>query len=916
MDRTVQSGKNWFGYSQAETGEMSEEKRADESVIATSSDNSTSKTSKVNSVDEPKSETLSVEDARKPKANVEVKPLDDFDATKSSEDPPASESSEDVDAPEKSQGAMSADTPEGTESAKDSSTKDQPENSKESDDRRKQIESKKIEASKSAPTEDEEQIAKESPPEQPAEPAAVEPAAAKLRELLKDSPEADERHRITREKHRITLTKMLRAEIPANAEESEAQPMAEALHSSAASNSIHNSSVNSASPSASGQQPSIAAEKLKPDWRIAQFGFNAPTPFMEFVSRHQLRLTAIALPLFIIAFCLCLVHEFDLDKSLDLVSAQYKQKDYDDALATIHRAMAAHPGDASMHFWQGRLLTKSKQFKEAASEFEKATSESPRNMTFLEYEAKGFLAAGRYLDAITAYDKLLAVATYKRGYNFANRGYAKLMTQQYEAALKDFDQAIALEPENRDYHCSRAFTYAGMKKYDNALEIWTFLIKRNAKDADAYAQRGQVHYQAKQLAEAKKDLAKSITVKPTSQAYFWQGLIDRDEKLPLLALANYEEAIKLDPTNASAIKEAALCYLALKDYRNTLKHLNTLAKIDQTTLIPNFLPLRAAVEMKLGLDSVAASDLEKIIKDRPLDKSIRIDHARCSIHTREYAQAYEDYSVLLQEDPTNVAWLVERGKISNLEKRYDLADNDFERAIQRDSNCVQAYLWRGIDSGEQGVYGQALVDIAHAMKLQPGNKLAIEYYEKYARLKSSHEIVTAPVRITMSGNAKEDGYKLMSVGKASQGISRFAKAVEQNPNDPVARQYLAYALLQTGDNSAAADQFGALEAMGKLAPADELKYVQALTSAEREQEAAAYLQSKLAKDPTDVELRVRLARTYSNLGWKDRAREVCHAGMRNYKSINDFKTIKSTLQNLEEGWRGSKGTEPPVDIGG
>ena len=67
------------------------------------------------------------------------------------------------------------------------------------------------------------------------------------------------------------------------------------------------------------------------------------------------------MPLFIIAFTVCIAHEMDLEKSINLVSKEYTEKNYDQALATIDWALVKNPDAAAANFWKGRLAIKANQ---------------------------------------------------------------------------------------------------------------------------------------------------------------------------------------------------------------------------------------------------------------------------------------------------------------------------------------------------------------------------------------------------------------------------------------------------------------------------------------------------------------------------------------------------------------------------
>ena len=748
------------------------------------------------------------------------------------------------------------------------------------------------------------------------------PASGKLAALLGEGDEASEKRKLLRDQHRITLSQMMRAPTPPEEELTRSVDVSAkttppkpptvpivlpAARSAPAPDSSARPSVPplpTAGMRATGSHNSQAP--LRSDWRRQEFGGSPPTPFHEFVARNQMRLTIVSLILFVIILGVCLTRGYDLDKSINLVQKQYEQKDYDNALATVMQVLEKHPESAVAHYWKGRLAVKANRFEEAATEMEKACAGAPFNNDYLVYEAKAFASTGRGKDAINVYTKLLSVPSFHTGYTFTNRAFAELMALQYNEAMDDFNQAIALEPSKREYYANRALAYSIMNNPKKSIDEWGQLIKKNPKDADAYAQRGQVEFQSGQLAAAQKDLAASIAIKPTTTAYYCKGIIDRAQKHPLLALANFDKALKLEPLNANALKESALAYIDLGDYNNALAKLNKIGSIGQTAVVPDYFRVKATAEMKLGHYAQAAADLEKIIAEKPTDKAARLDHAQCAEKLRDFGKASEDYTALIDTDPKNVSLYVDRGRVNSLEKKYDLSANDFAQALKLNANYVLAYVYRGLDSGERGSYGEALVDLTHALKLQPGNKIATEGYAKYSKLKASHE--GAAPRTALNSDSGTSGAKPASSG--NDGIQRLAKAVVKNPNDASARRTLAYALFADEQFSAAADQFDALSALSKLTQGDYEKYVDALMSAGRDREACNVMEVRLVSNRWDVESRIRLANLYAKLNMKDKARQTCRAGMKDYTSINDFKRLKETLEGVDAvaGQQGKPGS--------
>ena len=463
-----------------------------------------------------------------------------------------------------------------------------------------------------------------------------ETASLKLTELFSETSEADEERNRARDQHRISLSKMMRGTNP---------PPTEEKKETAPAPTSETAPTESVAIQKTSQSPNLDWSRTeqrisRSDCRSQNFDAKPPSPLARFLSKNKLRLTSLAVPIFVIAVVVCIAHELELEKSIDLVSKEYRQKNYDQALVIIDQALVKNPNAAVANFWKGRLALKANQFDEALTYFEKACSEAPLNMDYLVYEAKAYASVHRYKDAITAYNKLLSVPVFNTGYNHTNRAFAELMTLQYNDAMDDFNRAIALEPGKRDYYANRALAYGVMGNTKKSIDEWTALIAKNPKDADAYAQRGQVESQANNLPAAEADLAKSISIKPTSVAYYTKGVIERAQKHLLPAITNFEQSLKLDPLNANALKESALVYVDLGDYKKALARLDKLATIRQTTALANYHQIKANTEMKLGRYADATADLEKILAEKPNDKAARLSHAQCAEKIGDYGESF------------------------------------------------------------------------------------------------------------------------------------------------------------------------------------------------------------------------------------------------------------------------------------
>ncbi|NEQ18912.1 MAG: tetratricopeptide repeat protein [Microcoleus sp. SIO2G3] len=95
---------------------------------------------------------------------------------------------------------------------------------------------------------------------------------------------------------------------------------------------------------------------------------------------------------------------------------------------------------------------------------------------------------------------------------YNSRGISRIKLGDKQDALRDFTQAITLEPKQTIYHRNRAAVYADLKDWSAAINNYNIAIQSNNKESELYRLRAQVHFSKGDSISALKDIRTAIHI--------------------------------------------------------------------------------------------------------------------------------------------------------------------------------------------------------------------------------------------------------------------------------------------------------------------------------------------------------------------------------------------------------------------
>jgi serine/threonine protein kinase/Tfp pilus assembly protein PilF len=140
---------------------------------------------------------------------------------------------------------------------------------------------------------------------------------------------------------------------------------------------------------------------------------------------------------------------------------------------------------------------------------------------------------------------------------YHNRGVIRLRHKQYAQALSDFDQVVALAPDRAEAYWDRCLARRGAGDLKGALADLDEARDRGIPLTRIYFARGQVLRQSGDESGARAEEARGLKRRPSDELSWVARGFFRLGTSPQAALADFDEALKLNPRSRLALENKA-----------------------------------------------------------------------------------------------------------------------------------------------------------------------------------------------------------------------------------------------------------------------------------------------------------------------------------------------------------------------
>jgi tetratricopeptide (TPR) repeat protein len=225
---------------------------------------------------------------------------------------------------------------------------------------------------------------------------------------------------------------------------------------------------------------------------------------------------------------------------------------------------------------------------------------------------------------------------------------------------------VKVDREDRDYVQVRSLGRQGWVRrdevvpMDTALPYFTRRIEQNPNDVFAYNQRAILWKDRKEYDKALADYDQAIRLEPAvavhlhNRGVMWAVRGQHDK-----ALADYDKALALKPDYMLAYRLRGQSYHALKDYEKALSDFDTAVELS-----PNFAGLyydRGNARAAMKDDANALADQERAIALDPTEAGPYRSRALIRLRAKDYEKALTDLAEAVRLNPDYAPALADRG---------------------------------------------------------------------------------------------------------------------------------------------------------------------------------------------------------------------------------------------------------------
>ncbi|MHA4810836.1 tetratricopeptide repeat protein [Flavitalea flava] len=448
------------------------------------------------------------------------------------------------------------------------------------------------------------------------------------------------------------------------------------------------------------------------------------------------------------------------------------QGDNGKALDYYNKALAFSTKPAALYNDIGNLYYSQKDYPKASGFYQKALETDPS--FYYSWNNMGCIheALQEPEAALENFQKAISINS---NYEDAYRGIARIYynKEDFLQARKYYAQIGQISQQNDLFYSVMGILEEKCNNEEGALENYKEAIRLNPADEMSLARLLEIYFERSEYQQAGDYCLQLIALRSEEEKFYHNKLgriLDSTGKLPE-ALAEFQKAIQLDPSNGLFHLNAGMIFQALN-------------KTEEAGAA-----YRKAIELD-PKDATAHNNLGALLYDRNQD-----------------IEAIKEYKQAISIDPVYITSYSNLGLAYSRQRLFEEAIANYTRAIELDPKEPSYHNDLGSILTKMERWEEALLEYTKATELDPGNAIAFENLGYIYRFLDNGEKTISSFRRAIELNPKAEtayiglgGFYFRTL-KYDQAITQFKMALQINEKNGVAMASLGACYREKGEKA-------------------------------------------------------------------------------------------------------------------
>jgi tetratricopeptide (TPR) repeat protein len=371
---------------------------------------------------------------------------------------------------------------------------------------------------------------------------------------------------------------------------------------------------------------------------------------------------------------------------LEIFFAQGKeyqeQGEWDKALAEFNHVLEMNPHYAPAYAMRGYCYYYMDKMEQAIAEHTKALEVDPTYVEAYGYRSGCWIALKKFDKAQRDIEQIRKINPNARGLYYSRRADLFASQGDSEGELADYTKAIELDPTYGEAYFVRGQLLMFRKQYQFALHDFNQAIALKVRKIYcAYYFRGIVYARMEQWQASLADFATCIQMSADSpEPYLHRAEILLGLEQPQAALAEYAALLAHDSNHVRALFERADVLMSLEQYKAALSDYDRLISLAPSEPEPYF--LRGVAYHRLGEHQAAMQNLQMTLRLKPYFFPALMSIGAIYMEFGMLSEAIAAYTTAIEANGTNAYVYHNRGTAYRLAGQLKAAEKDFAKVAK------------------------------------------------------------------------------------------------------------------------------------------------------------------------------------------------------------------------------------------